>query len=102
MGKQPLTELRLFTLKVDSYWLLCDFVSEKFQGAPVSIFLEASGFVLSSDVHAPEPLPPFRASIKDGYAVLAADGAGARKVLGDSIAGIQVTQHLKHCRKCSI
>ena len=47
--------------------------------------------MLASDVHAPEPLPPFRASIKDGYAVLAADGAGARKVLGDSIAGIQVT-----------
>lgn len=42
---------------------------------------------LADDVHAIDPLPPFPASIKDGYAVIAADGAGNRLVLGDSTAG---------------
>lgn len=32
---------------------------------------EASGLVLAEDVLAPEPLPPFPASVKDGYAVIA-------------------------------
>ncbi len=37
---------------------------------------EAGGRVLAADVVAPDPLPPFAASVKDGYAVVAADGAG--------------------------
>lgn len=32
---------------------------------------EAHGLVLSEDVLAPEPMPPFPASMKDGYAVIA-------------------------------
>ncbi|XP_063878355.1 gephyrin-like isoform X2 [Scylla paramamosain] len=47
----------------------------------------ALGFVLAEDIHAKDPLPPFPASIKDGYAVLAADGTGLRVVRGDSTAG---------------
>ncbi|CAL1542166.1 unnamed protein product [Lymnaea stagnalis] len=47
----------------------------------------ALGRYLASSVHAAEPLPPFRASIKDGYAVRADDGAGVRMVLGESSAG---------------
>ena len=47
--------------------------------------------VLAEDVFAAEALPPFPASIKDGYAVIAADGKGSRKVLGDSVAGVKVT-----------
>ena len=44
--------------------------------------------VLGEDVRARDPLPPFPASIKDGYAVLAADcPATSLKVLGDSSAG---------------
>ena len=31
-------------------------------------------------VTAKDPLPPFPASIKDGYAVIASDGAGVRQV----------------------
>lgn len=30
---------------------------------------EASGLILATDVHADAPLPPFPASMKDGYAV---------------------------------
>ncbi len=32
---------------------------------------QALGRVLAEDVHAADPLPPFPASIKDGYAVVA-------------------------------
>ena len=51
-------------------------------------FTEALGYVLAEDIFAKDPLPPFPASIKDGYAVIAADGCGKRKVLGGSYAGI--------------
>ena len=36
---------------------------------------------------AQEPLPPFPASIKDGYAVLAEEGPGVRRVRGEASAG---------------
>eukprot|EP00906_Rhabdomonas_costata_P004521 RCo006664 len=36
----------------------------------------AWGSIVASDVRAVEPHPPFRASVKDGYAVRAADGPG--------------------------
>jgi gephyrin len=54
---------------------------------PVTLPLSAAhGRVLAQDVHAAEPQPPFRASIKDGYAVRAADGAGEFPVVADSRA----------------
>lgn len=55
-------------------------------------FTEALGRVLAEDVFAKDPLPPFPASIKDGYAVLASDGAGKRQVLGTSVAGVSVSK----------
>ena len=52
------------------------------------ITLEDSlGYILASDVFAKEPFPPFPASVKDGYAVLASDGPGERLVLGPVTAG---------------
>ncbi|XP_065208186.1 gephyrin [Planococcus citri] len=48
---------------------------------------DALGYILQSDIYAKEPFPPFRASVKDGYAVIASDGAGKRKVVSGSIAG---------------
>ena len=50
-------------------------------------FPEALGMVLAEDVFASEPMPPFAAASVDGYAVLAADGPGWRKILGDQMAG---------------
>ena len=47
----------------------------------------ALGYVLAADIHAQEPFPPFPASIKDGYAVIASDGPGVRQVLGPVTAG---------------
>ncbi|MFD0692164.1 molybdotransferase-like divisome protein Glp [Actinomadura fibrosa] len=56
--------------------------------------LEAHGTVLAEPVAAPVPLPPFDNSAMDGYAVVAADVAGASEaepvtlpVVGDILAG---------------
>ena len=43
--------------------------------------------MLAEDVIARSPVPPFPASIKDGYAVLSADGLGMREVVGPVSAG---------------
>ncbi|KAL7992341.1 hypothetical protein Chor_016597 [Crotalus horridus] len=50
------------------------------------------GRVLAQDVYAKDNLPPFPASVKDGYAVRAADGPGDRFIIGESQAGEQPTQ----------
>jgi len=43
--------------------------------------------VLAEDVVAPAPVPPFPASAKDGYAVIAADTSPMRQLLGEQTAG---------------
>lgn len=43
--------------------------------------------ILAEAVYATEPLPPFPASVKDGYAVVAADGPGVYPVVGEVTAG---------------
>eukprot|EP00891_Asterochloris_glomerata_P008529 jgi/Astpho2/8529/e_gw1.00125.32.1_t len=48
---------------------------------------DALGRVLAHDVHAQEPLPPFPASIKDGYAVNSSDGPGDYTVAFEVHAG---------------
>eukprot|EP01112_Ceratiomyxa_fruticulosa_P015463 TRINITY_DN4545_c0_g4_i2.p1 TRINITY_DN4545_c0_g4~~TRINITY_DN4545_c0_g4_i2.p1 ORF type:complete len:673 (+),score=129.84 TRINITY_DN4545_c0_g4_i2:2215-4233(+) len=45
------------------------------------------GYILAEDVFAKDPLPPFRASIKDGYAVIASDGEGVFPLVGVVTAG---------------
>ncbi len=47
----------------------------------------ARGRILADAVHAADALPPFRASVKDGYAVVAADGPGSYPVIGEVTAG---------------
>ncbi|KAK8641300.1 hypothetical protein V6N13_010714 [Hibiscus sabdariffa] len=48
---------------------------------------QALGKVLAQDIIAPDPLPPYPASIKDGYAVVASDGPGEYPVIIESRAG---------------
>jgi molybdenum cofactor synthesis domain-containing protein len=56
--------------------------------APVRSGLdEAADLALAEDVRARAPMPPFAASAKDGYAVVAADGGGWREVVGEATAG---------------
>src|SRR5215212_4553371 len=47
----------------------------------------AGGCMLAEQVVAQEPLPPFPASVKDGFAVVAADGPGDYPVIGEVTAG---------------
>ncbi|XP_078262461.1 gephyrin isoform X16 [Rhinoraja longicauda] len=55
-------------------------------------YRDGMGRVLAQDVFAKDNLPPFPASVKDGYAVRAADGPGDRFIMGESQAGDQPTQ----------
>ncbi|ETW09213.1 hypothetical protein, variant 5 [Aphanomyces invadans] len=48
---------------------------------------EALGSVLAETVRSKEPLPPFRASVMDGYAVVASDGVGEFPILSRVAAG---------------
>lgn len=43
--------------------------------------------ILSEDVIASSPMPPFRASIMDGYAVCSSDGPGEYTLIGEAMAG---------------
>ncbi|XP_076833675.1 gephyrin a isoform X9 [Brachyhypopomus gauderio] len=52
---------------------------------------DGMGRVLAQEVYAKDNLPPFPASVKDGYAVRAADGPGDRFIIGESQAGEQPT-----------
>lgn len=48
---------------------------------------DALSRVLAEDVQSNDPLPSFPCSIKDGYAVKSADGAGPRQVVDNLVAG---------------
>lgn len=48
---------------------------------------QAVGLILAETVYAREPFPPFAASVKDGYAVVAADGPGRYPLIGEVTAG---------------
>lgn len=48
---------------------------------------EALDHILAEDITAAEPMPPFAAASVDGYAVIAAEGPGARRLVGDQAAG---------------
>ncbi|XP_068200311.1 gephyrin [Palaemon carinicauda] len=63
-------------------------IKNSWQCGPKTVGMaESLGYILAEDIKANDPLPPFPASIKDGYAIVASDGAGLRKVLGSSTAG---------------
>lgn len=48
---------------------------------------DAFGRILRENVYSAVNLPPFRASVKDGYAVMDTDGKGRREIIGRSDAG---------------
>jgi len=56
---------------------------------------EAQGLRLATDITAQEALPPFPASVKDGYAVVASDGPGTYPVIGQVTAGTLADFRLK-------
>ncbi|KAI5232135.1 Gephyrin [Manis pentadactyla] len=64
-------------------------------GTEIINYRDGMGRVLAQDVYAKDNLPPFPASVKDGYAVRAADGPGDRFIIGESQAGEQGTEELE-------
>lgn len=56
---------------------------------------EAGGLVLAEAIVANEDLPPFPAATMDGYAVIAADGAGWRELIGEQLAGYMADLHVR-------
>ncbi|XP_062295850.1 gephyrin a isoform X1 [Scomber scombrus] len=61
------------------------------EAAHTAFSADGLGRVLAQDIYAKDNLPPFPASVKDGYAVRAADGPGDRFIMGESQAGQQPT-----------
>ncbi|OVA02942.1 Molybdopterin binding domain [Macleaya cordata] len=61
-------------------------IAQRLQPVRVPIH-ESLNKILAEDIRAPDPLPPYRASIKDGYAVVASDGPGEYPVITESRAG---------------
>ena len=57
--------------------------------------MQACGKVLAEDVINPTPFPPFPASIKDGYAVVASDGPGEYDLVG-SFRAASLEPNKKH------
>ncbi|MBN1994204.1 MAG: molybdopterin molybdotransferase MoeA [Anaerolineae bacterium] len=58
-------------------------------------FHKALGLVLAEDIFADEPMPPFAAAGMDGFAVVAADGPGPRRIVGDQTAGYVADVHVE-------
>ncbi|MFQ5858661.1 MAG: gephyrin-like molybdotransferase Glp [Anaerolineae bacterium] len=58
-------------------------------------FDKALGFVLAEDVHAAENMPPFAASAKDGFAVVAGDTVRERRLVGEQMAGTMDGPHVE-------
>ena len=56
-------------------------------GIETATLAVARGRFLRQDVLAARDQPPFAASAMDGWAVIAADGAGVRRIVGESAAG---------------
>ncbi|MEZ4676615.1 MAG: molybdopterin-binding protein [Caldilineaceae bacterium] len=48
---------------------------------------KCTGLFLAENVYAASPIPPFPASVKDGYAVIAADGPGDYPIIEEVTAG---------------
>ena len=70
-SKWPRVEMEEAFKLVKSHW--------KAKGTQLLPLLSSLGRVLSEDVRARDPLPPFRASMKDGYAVFSEEGPGRYK-----------------------
>uniref|UniRef100_A0A915B2Q0 MoaB/Mog domain-containing protein n=1 Tax=Parascaris univalens TaxID=6257 RepID=A0A915B2Q0_PARUN len=60
------------------------------------------GDVLFEDIVATRPQPEVRTSIKDGYAVIASDGAGVRDVIHKTTAGILASITLQPNTVCRV
>ena len=75
--------------------LILDSIEVKRKRLLVNLHAGLLGKVLMEDVRAKEPHPPFRASLKDGYACVAGDGMGSRIVVEPITAGNLPSREIK-------
>lgn len=73
-------------LEVDVALKLMENIIKRSEIVDVEI-VKSLQYVLAEDITCVDPVPPFNASIKDGYAVVAADGSGERLVCDELAAG---------------
>ncbi|CAH2052081.1 unnamed protein product, partial [Iphiclides podalirius] len=67
---------------------IIDTVMKQWVGSLEQVKIEDSlGCIVGESLYAKEPMPPFPASIKDGYACISSDGAGVRRVRAAVLAG---------------
>ncbi|KAH9641448.1 hypothetical protein HF086_006064 [Spodoptera exigua] len=71
----------------EAWKMIDDVMSEWTERLEIVTIEEGLGRVVAQTLHAKEPLPPFPASVKDGYACLSIDGAGVRRVRTAVTAG---------------
>ena len=67
----------------------CRSLTKCVEGLPL---VAAHRHVLAEDIHAKDPVPAYRASVKDGYAVHSADGPGKYPVVYECHAGVDVSK----------
>ncbi|XP_053616983.1 gephyrin isoform X2 [Plodia interpunctella] len=68
-------------LEMAEAWKIVDSVMSQWKERLEIIPIEDGvGRVVAQSLHAKEPMPPFPASMKDGYACMSMDGAGVRQV----------------------
>ncbi|GMG98373.1 hypothetical protein Nepgr_000213 [Nepenthes gracilis] len=73
-------------ISVDSALEIVLRVAQRLEPVTVSLH-EAVGKILAEDIKAVDALPPYPASVKDGFAVIAADGPGEYPIITESRAG---------------
>ncbi len=76
----------------DAYRIVCatcNSLAKSVEGLPLTA---AHRHVLADDIHAKDPVPAYRASVKDGYAVRSSDGPGKYPVVYECHAGVDVSR----------
>lgn len=76
----------------DAYRIVCatcSSIAKSVQGLPLAT---AHRHVLAEDIHARDPVPAYRASVKDGYAVNSSDGPGKYPIVYECHAGVDVSK----------
>ncbi|EGG15708.1 gephyrin [Cavenderia fasciculata] len=75
-------------IAIDIILKQCDDVykneNEKYESKAI---MESVGMIVAEDIQSQIDFPPFRASIKDGYAIRSKDGAGEYIIIASSLAG---------------
>jgi len=74
----------------DAWTIVCDTASRVAPRTELVSLHVAQGHVIGEDILAKDPVPAYRASIKDGFAVRASDGRGKYPIVYECHAGVDV------------